>query len=428
MMKEELLHFVWKYQLFEKRELASTNNEPIEIISQGIHNQDAGPDFLQAKIKIGQEVWAGNIEIHTHSSDWFNHGHQNNDAYKNVILHVVYEDDMGENFLNKTKIPTLSLKYRINRYIIENYHLMMNNNLWIACEDSIHLIDQLTWSNWLQRLLAERLEHKLLYINELEEKYHNDKQESFYISIARSFGYRVNADAFEKLAEKTPQKIIAKHKNNLFQIEALLFGQAGMLDHEFKDDYPKKLQREYEFLASKYQLVSMEAIEWKYARLRPPNFPTIRIAQFAQLLYQSSSLFSKIIITKKVDDIFTLLSTEASSYWHNHFVFDQATETKTRKKTGKSTISRLIINSVIPFVFSYGKEKDNSELTQLAFDLFEKIEPESNSILNKWEEKGINNKSAADSQALIHLKNVYCDKKRCLSCPVGTTILKKQKI
>jgi len=426
-MKEELLHFVWKYQLFEKRELTTTSGETVEIIQQGIHNFDAGPDFLQAKIKIGQQIWAGNIEIHVQSSEWFNHGHQNNPAYKNVILHLVYEDDMGKNFQNKTKIPVLSLKYRINRIVIENYHQMMSNTQWIACEDSIHLVDSLTWQNWLQRLLTERLEYKLKYIDDLLLKYQNDIHECLFISIARSFGYRVNADAFEKLAQITPQKIIARHKNSLFQIEALLFGQAGLLDQKFTDEYPLKLQREYEFLASKYNLVSMDSTEWKYARLRPPNFPTIRIAQFAQLLYKSSSLLNKITNIKQVDEIFRLFNTETSPYWHNHFTFDQITENKARKKTGKNLINRIIINSVIPIIFYYGKDKNEQELTQLAFDLFEKIEPEKNSILDKWTSLGIANKNSADSQALIHLKNYYCEQKKCLSCSAGTFILKKQK-
>jgi len=423
-MKEELLHFIWRFQLFEKRDFKTCEGEIIEVIYPGIQNYDSGPDFLNAKIKIGDKVWAGHVELHLNTDDWFKHGHQKDPAYNNVILHVVYDDVA---MVKKPDIPLVSLKYRISRNIIDNYTKMINQATWVACEDSLQLIDSLTWTTWLQRLIAERVEYKNSIIKDLLIKTNNDWHESFYISIARSFGYRVNADAFEKLAIITPQKLIAKHKNSLFQIEALLFGQAGLLDGIFKDDYPLKLQKEYSFLCDKYNLQNMDASEWKFARMWPVSFPTIRIAQFAQLLYKSSSLFNKILEIDRVANIVKCLETEASSYWFQHYIFDNQTITKSRKKLGKSTVNRIIINSVIPILFAFGKEKDKNHLTALALELFEVISPEKNSIIDQWQSRGIFAKNAGETQALLHLKNEYCNKKRCLICAIGTAVLRKNR-
>ncbi|HPD64462.1 MAG TPA: DUF2851 family protein [Bacteroidia bacterium] len=420
-MKEELLQFVWKYQLFEKRSMQTTEDEPIEVVFPGIHNQDAGPDFLEAKIRIGDKLWAGNVEIHLKSSDWNRHGHQHDPAYQNIILHVVYEDDEPNVFLT---IPKFLLKYRIPDHLKRNYQALMISAEKIPCHEMISSVDRMTIYSWLQRMTAERFEVRNDYIINLLNKT-SDWHESFYVAVARSFGYRVNADAFEKLALLTPQKLIARHKNNLLQVEALLFGQAGMLDENFSDDYPNRLKAEYQFLQAKYQLKGMKKSEWKFARLRPADFPTIRIAQFSMLLHKVSSLFSAIIEANKDKDLKDFFHTEVSSYWLNHYQFDHQSESKKRKRLGISTINRIVINAVIPFLFSYGKQKDESLLTSKAFQLLENLPAEKNSILGYWEAIGLKNDHAADSQALLHLKKHYCDQKKCLSCSIGTTLMQR---
>lgn len=422
MLKEELLHFVWKYQLFEKRSLYSTEGELIEVVFPGYHNHDAGPDFLDARIRIGDKLWAGNIEIHIHSADWKKHEHQNDPSYKNIILHVVYEDNEKAEIRN---FPTLTLKYRIPGIIKKNYRSLMQSSEKIPCSDYVIDIEEITKTLWVQRMTAERFEHRNEYINNLLELT-GDWHESFYMAVARSLGYRVNADAFEKLARITPQKLIARHKNNLFQIEALLFGQAGLLQQDFKDEYAIQLASEYQFLKSKYHLSGMSISEWKFARLRPADFPTIRIAQFSMLLYNVSNLFSAIIEAGKNQRLQDFFRCETSSYWLNHYIFDQETSSKKRKKIGQSAINRIIINAVVPFLFSYGKYKNQEDLTRKALNLLESLPKEQNSLLTQWETLGFKNENAADSQGLLHLRKQYCDQKKCLYCSIGTAILQKK--
>ncbi len=419
-IQEEFLHFIWKNKLFDTNQLKSKQGDLIEIIHPGIQNTDAGPDFFNSKIKINNTTWVGTVEIHVKSSDWEKHNHQNNKAYDNVVLQVVLEDDKPIFRSNNELIPTIELKFESKYY--KNYNVLLENQLWISCQNDIDRIDPFIFSHWLTNLTIERLERKSKYIIEELHKNNNHWEETFYQIVARSFGSKTNADPFEWLAKSLPIGVLTKHKNSLFQIEALLFGQAGFLDEFFKDEYYKNLKKEYEFLQKKHNLKPIEKHLWKFLRLRPLNFPTIRLAQFAQLISKSSSLFSKIIESKTFQELINLFDVETSEYWKNHYKFGKASVEK-NKKLGKSAIHLLIINTVIPFYFVYGLQKDNQFYKNKAIKFLEAIPPETNSIINNWKKLGIKVENAYISQALLQLKNEYCNEKKCLNCQIGNKII-----
>ena len=424
-MKEELLHFIWKYQLFTSTDLQTDQGELIQVIHQGYLNDDAGPDFSQARIKIGETTWIGNVEIHIHSSDWFKHQHHTDSAYKSVILHVVFENDRS----NKEELhcPTLSISKQIDHSLFEHYQSLMQSKLWIPCLSQIHEVDTITKASWQNRLMVIRLEKRYLQIQKMLENNESDWQQTSFEHLARSFGFKVNADAFENLAKNTPLKLFAWHKNNLLQIEAILFGQSGLLPKNAQDDYTISLTKEYDFLKTKYKLTPIAKQNWKFARMRPSNFPTIRLSQLANLLFKSSALFSKIIEIEDLNELTSLFQTEASYYWSDHFQFDQTSTIKRRKKLGASSINTLLINTVIPFLFAYGKEKNLTKLQERSIDFIEKLKPEQNNITNKMLEIGFKNDHAAHSQALIELHTSFCKNKKCLNCNIGTSLLRKQK-
>jgi len=421
-MQEEFLHYLWKFRLFNNQELKTTEGEPIQILKVGEHNSDSGPDFFNARIKIGKTTWAGNVEIHVRASDWELHKHQYDKSYDNVILHVVYKSDKEIKRKNSETIPALELKNRIPENTYQKYLSFNSSRDWIPCGKQIKDIDSFTLNHWLDRLLVERLERKSQPILESLKQNKNNWEETFYRSLARNFGLKVNAEPFELLARALPHAVLAKHKNSLIQLEALLFGTAGMLEKELTGDYPKELQKEFKFLKSKYKLVPIDSSLWKFMRLHPPNFPTIRIAQFANLIYKSTHLFSKVIEANTVKQIVNLLETEASEYWVTHYRFDKPSPN--RKKTlGKDAVNSILINTIIAFLFVYGKEKGEEKFCDRALSFLEKIETEKNSIVNKWKELGVNTKTAYESQALLQLKNEYCSRKRCLECSVGAKLL-----
>lgn len=421
-MTEDFLHYIWQFKLFDLKNLHTSSGEKIEILHCGEHNTDAGPDFFNAKIKINNTLWAGNVEIHLQSSDWKNHSHQTDKSYDNIILHVVYDSDEVVNRTDGEKIPCLELKNRINQNVYENYVQLMQSRSWIPCQNQIQQVDEFVLKNWLDRLLMERMERKTSSIENALKQNHHNWEETFYQSLARNFGLKINADPFEMLAQSLPLKILAKHKNNLMQLESLIFGQAGMLEGKFKDDYPRQIQKEYNFLQKKYSLIPMYGHLWKFLRLMPANFPTIRIAQFARLIFQSSHLFSKILETKNMKDIEKYFEAGTSSYWQSHYRFDRLSARR-EKHFGKNAIHVLLINTVAPFLFVYGKLKGDEEFKDKAFQLLQKIAPEKNAIISKWQELSVSVASAYDSQALLQLKNEYCSRKKCLHCVIGNQIL-----
>lgn len=442
-MNENFLHYIWKFQLFDKKDLHTSAGENLSILKNGEHNTDAGPDFFNAKIKIGKTIWAGNIEIHLKSSDWRNHAHQKDKSYDNVILHIVYEEDVVVKRKDGSIIPCLELKRKIDEKIHFNYEQLMQSKQWIPCENLINSVNEFTLKNWTDRLLIERLERKTKDIKEVLSQNKNNWEETFYQFLSRNFGLKINAEPFEQLAKSLPIKVLAKHKNNLLQIESLLFGQAGMLENphpaspppplqrrgekeegeKFKDEYPNQLKKEYLFLKQKYSLSPIIASSWKFLRLMPANFPTIRLAQFAQLIFHSSHLFSKILEAKHIGELEKCFEISVTSYWQTHYLFDKIS-VKREKHFGKTAIQTLIINTIVPFLFVYGKMKGNNELKERALLFLEKIPSEKNSIITKWETLHVHSDSAYQTQTLLELKNNYCDSKQCLNCAIGNRILR----
>jgi hypothetical protein len=422
-MKEDFIHFLWKYRLFNSNELLTTKGLAVNILQTGTANVDAGPDFSAARINIDGTLWAGNVEIHINSSDWYRHGHQNNEAYNNIILHVVMNHD--KEILDKSgnEVPVMELKRFFDIALFYKYEKIISSKTWIPCEKFIEQTDNFIIINWLNRLLVERLENKANEIQQFYRYFENSWEQTFYYFLARNFGFKVNASPFALLAQNTPYKILAKHRDDLTQLEAILFGQAGLLAEEFKDAYPTLLKKEYQFLSHKYNLKAMDGSLWKFSKLRPPNFPTIRIAEFARLIHQSTNLFRKITESSSVEEIKNLFEAQGSPYWTNHFRFDRISEGKP-KNIGISAIENIIINTIIPLKFVYGTENLRHDIRDQAINMLMDLPSEENTIIGNWEKAGIKPQNAGESQALLELKKYYCTPKKCLQCAIGHSLVK----
>jgi hypothetical protein len=400
--------------------LCTEEGELLQIIHPGTLNTNQGPDFSDAKIKINNTIWAGSIELHINTSDWKNHKHSNDKNYKNVILHVVWQHDINLNL----SCPTLALEDKVPKPLLSKYEELMNADSFIPCEKHIQQINSLTWQSWKERLLIERLEQKTQLIFDYLQKNKNHWEETFWWLLARNFGVKLNSVAFEKIAQSVSVNTLAKHKRQIHQVEALLFGQAGLLDAAFAEDYPKLLQKEYLFLKKKYNLQKVEA-SIIFLRMRPSNFPTVRLAQLAMLVHNSLHLFSKIKESSDIKSIKQLLEVTANDYWHYHYVFDEVTTFK-KKKLGWQMIDNILINTVVPVLFAYGHYHGENSYKDIALQWLEDIKAEENTITKGFTSLHIENKTAFDSQALIQLKNEYCNKKRCLDCSVGNKLIRKQ--
>jgi hypothetical protein len=416
-MTERLLQFIWQFQYFNKGNLQTTSGEEIDIIFQGTHNTNQGPDFTDAKIMIGKTTWAGNVELHILSSDWKKHSHHVDKNYGNVILHVVWEDDFPN-----YNIPVLHLKNRIAKILLQRYEELMNEQGFIPCDKIIATVRPIVLESWKDRLLAERLTRKSAIVDACLQQNNGHCEETFWWLLARNFGIKINAEAFESMARTIPVSILAKHKNQIHQLEALLMGQSNVLDGKFKEDYPVMLQKEYAFFKRKYQL-RQNSYSPFFLRMRPGNFPTIRLAQLAMLVHQSEHLFSKIKETDSVKDVKKWLDVTANDYWHYHYRFDEPSLYK-EKKLGAAMTDNILINTICAVLFAYGHFNKDQKYKDRALQWMEEITAESNSITKGFLLAGINNKNARDSQALIELKNEYCSKKRCLDCAVGNALLK----
>ncbi len=421
-MTERLLQFIWQFQYFNKNDLSTTADEKLQIIIPGLFNSNQGPDFLQATIRIGTTKWVGNIELHLKTSDWKRHRHERDKNYNNVILHVVWENDTEE-----SSIPVFELKSRVSKILLQRYEELMNASGFIPCEKNISSVRDIVWKSWKERLLAERLLRKAAIAENFLQQNNYHWEETFWWLLARNFGIKVNADAFEAMAKSVSINILAKHKNQIHQLEALLLGQAGLLDkntdsYQHKDDYPLLLQREYTFLKKKYSLRPIHQ-PVHFLRMRPGNFPTIRLAQLAMLIQGSAHLFSKIKEAGSVKLVRKWFDVVANDYWHYHYRFEEPSAFK-KKKLGDAMIDNIIINTICPVLFAYGNYHDENKYKEKALKWLEETAAESNSITKGFLQLGIENKNAFDSQALIELKNEYCNKKRCLDCAVGNAILK----
>lgn len=423
-MNEKLLHFIWQFRLFNATGLTTTTGETVELVKTGTLNRDAGPDFTNAKIRIGKTLWAGNVEIHINANDWYTHKHQQDEAYNNVILHVVYE--AGIRTANNAKgepIPTVELKGRINNNTLTRYDELSKKRAWIPCAGYIKDAGEFTIKNFEERLLIERLESKVEYINELLVASGNDWENVMFQLLARYFGASVNKEPFFQLAKLLPVKVWAKHQDDILQLEALLFGQAGFLEDRCDDEYPNQLRKEYLYLKRLHGLQPLQKHQFKFLRLRPSNFPTLRLAQLAALLGKNTKLFSQVLAARNTKAIHAMLYVEVSPYWQSHYQFDKSSK-KVNHHLGADMKNIVLINAVAPVLFAYGKYKDTEEPCDRALELLQQCSAESNSIINGWGKLGVKATNAYETQALLQLKTTYCDKFRCLECGVGVKILK----
>jgi hypothetical protein len=414
---EKLLQYIWQFQYFNKSELQTTAGEKLQIVFPGKMNSNQGPDFTNAQIKIDNTILAGSIELHLKTSQWDEHGHSDDANYKNVILHVVLEND-----LPTASVPVLELQSRISNLLLDRYTDLMNSANFIPCANAISEVKEIIWHSWKERLLAERLTRKSSIVFKFLEENNAHWEESFWWMLARNFGMKVNNEAFEYMARTIPVNILAKYKNQIHQLEALLFGQAGLLNESFNEDYPKLLQREYKFLKKKYDLKPIHG-GVHFLRMRPGNFPTIRLSQLAALIQNSAHLFSKILETEKISEIKKLFDVTANDYWHYHYRFDEASSFK-KKVIGKEMIENVIINTIVPVLFAYGLYHKEEKYKNKALRWLEELSSEVNTIIKGFTGLKVSSKSAFDSQALIELKTQCCDHKHCLQCAVGNAILK----
>ena len=426
-MNEDFLQYVWKHKLIDVLSLKTKDGDTVEIISNGTQNPHSGPDFSNAQIRIGTTLWAGNIEVHLKASDWNKHKHQTDKNYNNVILHVVLEDDMEVRNELGAKIPSVELKYSILPQVLSNYQLLKESKSSIPCGKQLNETPSLVFSMWLERLVVERLQDKTLLIKETLIKTNNNWEETFFRHLAANFGFKVNADPFFQLANSISFSLLSKYSNNQVSMEALLFGQSGLLEKGFQDKYLSDLQNEYAFLKHKHSLQPIRVQLWKFMRLRPANFPSLRLSQFSALFQKNVRLFSTLLECKKVAEIYDLLSVSASDYWKNHYVPDKSS-TKAVKKLGKVAINNIIINTVAPFLFLYGKEKGEQQYCGKALEFLSEIEAEKNTVVEKFTSNGLSIHTASQSQALIQLYNNYCSFKRCYACSVGNHILLKNNV
>lgn len=423
-MTEELLHHIWKFRLFDQLDLKTTQQQAVQILKVGEHNQDAGPDFFNARIKIEDTIWVGNVEVHIHSDDWEKHRHQENKAYDNIILHVVFQSGPSVLRASGEPIPTLELRERIPLSFYRYYQHFKTSRDWIPCEKQLHTVPAILLHSMLDRLLVERLQERSEQIKNMLSLNKMNWEETFYQMLARNFGFKTNALPFELLSKSLPLVILGKHKSSLLQVEALLFGQAGLLEAHYADRYPQQLQNEYVFLRQKFKLTPIDGHLWKFLRLRPVNFPTIRIAQFAALIHRSNNLFSKMIAFEEVQRMKEMMDVEVSAYWNDHYRFDKRSRFRS-KKMGEESLHNVIINTIIPFLFVYGKLKGEGRLMERAIQLLEVLEGENNAVITHWRSLHVHTASAGNTQALLQLKERYCDKKQCLQCTIGNYLLKK---
>lgn len=423
MINEDFLYYLWKFRKFNFENLKTCDGEAIEVQDTGEQNTDSGPDFLNAKVKIGNTVWYGNIEMHIYSSDWEKHRHDQDPAYNSVILHVVYEHDQICKTQSGITLPCLELKSRISKIDLRNYKLLRFNKNWIPCEKLFPDISGISKISAMEKSLSDRLLRKSFRLKEILEKNKYDWEESFFVYMSRYFGMKLNSDAFEMLAMSCTLKTILREKDNLKRIEALLFGQAGFLNEIFVDDYPQELKTEYNHLKIKYDLIQVPVSIWKFSRLRPSNFPAVRIALLAKLLFQNNNIFEKVISGNKLEDFKKLFLTTGSEYWEDHYNFDALSEKKI-KKAGKTSVDVLIINTVVPAIFLYGHLNDSEKHKETALNILNELPAETNSIITKWKTLGLDVNTAYDSQALIELKLNNCNVHKCLHCPIGFEIMK----
>jgi hypothetical protein len=421
-MNEDFLQFLWNYKLYDTSDLKTNTGEKIEILSVGSRNPDSGPDFRDARIKIGDTVWVGSVEIHAKSSEWYAHGHHDDRAYHNVILHVVVLDDTIVRRSDGELLPTLKIPY--SEALVRRYAELSESSSEIPCAEHAGKVDPFKFGFWLSRLATERLERKIAEIGDLLDRTLNDFDEVFHVVLFRSFGFKTNALPFEMLARALPCRLLRKYSGSLFQLEALLFGHAGFLESDgIEDDYCRQLKSEYSFLRHKHGLAPMDKSLWKYSRLRPVNFPTVRIAQIASLLNRHGELWETILSLDDTKEIRSLFDVCASEYWDSHYLFGKTAAKPSPKNIGTATTDSLMINLVAPMLFARAFRHGQDELQERSLHLLELTQPETNRHIAEWNRYNVKPRNALESQALLHLKSEYCTHGKCLNCAVGKEII-----
>ncbi len=417
-MTERLFQFIWQFQYFNLRGLETVSGEPVQVIFPGRYNTNQGPDFTDARVKVGNTNWAGTVELHIRASDWKRHGHEGDNHYLNVILHVVWENDAPA-----SDIPVVELKDRVSNMLLQRYEGLLAVSGFIPCERSVRDIPDITWSSWLERLAIERLGRKSQIILQYLASTNQHWEEVFWWLIARNFGAVLNSDCFETMARSLPLSLLAKHRQQVHQLEALLFGQVGLLEQEYTEQYPRLLQQEYAFLKHKYGLSPIHQ-QLNFLRMRPGNFPTVRLAQLAMLIHSSTHLFSRCRDAASLDELRNWLMVTANDYWHNHYRLGETAGFK-QKKLGQSMIDNILINTIIPALFAFGFHHGRVEYQDKALEWLAAIEGESNKIIHQFQDIGIQSSNACETQALLELKNEYCDQRRCLDCSIGNHLLRQ---
>jgi hypothetical protein len=428
---ESFLYFIWQYQYFNKTGLITTDGEVIQVLHTGFRNYDAGPDFTHARLLINEVEWVGTVEMHYHTSGWLSHRHQHDRAYDNVILHVVWQDDRASNGrrvdrTNGTPLPTLELSPLTDVALLERYHTLNDSVDIIPCAGQFRSVSPLRLTSMLDKAMLQRLERKAMVVRRIFEQTNGDWEETAYRMLAINMGFKVNAEPMEQLSRAVPLKAILKHRDALYQVEALLFGTAGLLALEESDEYIAMMQREYRFLAVKYSLADrqVEAHSWKWGRLRPANFPTLRLAQLARLLTNQGSLFSLFAGTTDTETLLAMLRVQPSAYWQSHYRFGKTTD-KATPALGQTSAENIVVNTVVPLLAAYAHHRGEPAYIDRAISLLEQLPAEKNHLIDKWNTLGLGIRTAFDSQAAIELYNEFCAVKKCLSCQIGAELLKK---
>jgi hypothetical protein len=420
---EEFLQFIWEAGLYDAERLCTTDGRPLEVLHAGRVQHGSGPDLKDARIRIGDQLWAGNVEVHRRASEWNAHGHQSDPAYNNVVLHAVYLHDADVRTAEGNSPPTVELRTRLNEANLALHHRLMRDEGWVPCAKDLHRVPQDRVRLWLGRLMVERLERKTLEVEALYKRLGNDPGETFHHMLLRGFGFKVNTEACAMLANALPGKLLDRYRGDALRTEALLFGQAGFLEEEFKDDHPRRWQTEYRVLAHLHGLRPIPVVAWKTGRMRPSNFPTVRLAQLAALTEARPDLLQ--CMTEEDDPvrIINALNVEAGSYWKDHYSFDRPSAARP-KRLGATAAAGLVINTVVPYLFAMGRIRGHQPSMDRALELLEHLPPERNAVIDGWAGSGIVADHAAMGQALIELKDRYCSERRCLFCAIGTRLHK----
>ena len=430
---EQLLHYTWKHKLYPLKELTTSDGQRVEIVDPGLHNRNAGPDFFNAKIRIGSTMWVGNVEIHDKSSDWYQHGHDKDSRYDNVVLHVAAELDTEVMKSNGEYVPQLQLS--VPDDVLTHYDELQKTDEYPPCYKVIPDLSALIIHSWMAALQTERLEQKTEAIRKRAELCNGSWEDAYFVTLARNYGFGINGEVFEQWAYNIPLNAVAHHRDDLFQIEAIFMGQAGLLELDsipeyyqkdaLNDGYFAKLRNEYQYLAHKFSMKPIDFKLWRFLRLRPQNFPHIRISQLANLYYQQKAGLSQLIECETLDELKNVLKSQVTPYWETHYTFG-STSPKNEKHLSYGSINLLMINTAIPMLFAYGRHTTKEVLCDKAFDFLEQLKAENNHIIRMWQQVGLPVKTAGDSQALIQLKKEYCDKKECLRCRFGYEYLRRK--